>query len=552
MTNDDETLKPNRIVSEISKEGQLKMEVIQFLAEPCDRKTYSERLREAAKRLDCSLRTVQRLTKKWEEDGLSAFTSEGRADKGQHRTDQTWTEFIITTYKEGNKNSKRITPAQVAMKVKVRAHKLGLETFPSHMTVYRILNPLIESQENSKKARSIGWKGSRLSLKTKDGQSLSVEYSNQVWQCDHTLADILLVDHHGELVGRPWLTTVIDSYSRCIIGINLGFDAPSSQVVALALRHAMLPKVYSADYKLNCKWGTEGKPDYLFTDNGKDFRSNHAQQIATQLGFVWHYRDRPSEGGIVERPFGTFNTQFFSTLLGYTGSNVQKRPENAEKNASLTLLELEIRLVRYIVDHYNQSIDARMSNQTRFQRWESGLIATPNLLSERELDICLMKQTRRKIYRGGYVQFENLTYRGENLSGYAGESVILRYDPRDITTVFVYHLEGSKDVFLARAFAQNLEAERIGLDEVKASSRRLRQKGKTLNNRSILEEVSDRQIFEDRKRSRKQVKKNEQALISTQPASVLSETVEETVLESPLFRERPKYDLAQLRNDYGW
>ncbi len=528
------------------------MEVIQFLAEPCDRKTYSERLREAAKRLDCSLRTVQRLTKKWEEDGLSAFTSEGRADKGQHRTDQTWTEFIITTYKEGNKNSKRITPAQVAMKVKVRAHKLGLETFPSHMTVYRILNPLIESQENSKKARSIGWKGSRLSLKTKDGQSLSVEYSNQVWQCDHTLADILLVDHHGELVGRPWLTTVIDSYSRCIIGINLGFDAPSSQVVALALRHAMLPKVYSADYKLNCKWGTEGKPDYLFTDNGKDFRSNHAQQIATQLGFVWHYRDRPSEGGIVERPFGTFNTQFFSTLLGYTGSNVQKRPENAEKNASLTLLELEIRLVRYIVDHYNQSIDARMSNQTRFQRWESGLIATPNLLSERELDICLMKQTRRKIYRGGYVQFENLTYRGENLSGYAGESVILRYDPRDITTVFVYHLEGSKDVFLARAFAQNLEAERIGLDEVKASSRRLRQKGKTLNNRSILEEVSDRQIFEDRKRSRKQVKKNEQALISTQPASVLSETVEETVLESPLFRERPKYDLAQLRNDYGW
>lgn len=32
------------------------MEVIQFLAEPCDRKTYGERLQEAAKRLDCSNR----------------------------------------------------------------------------------------------------------------------------------------------------------------------------------------------------------------------------------------------------------------------------------------------------------------------------------------------------------------------------------------------------------------------------------------------------------------------------------------------------------------
>ena len=46
------------------------------------------------------------------------------------------------------------------------------------------------------------------------------------------------------------------------------------------------------------------------------------------------HRDRPSEGGIVERPFGTFNTKVFSNLQGYTGSNVQKRPEDAEKNAS--------------------------------------------------------------------------------------------------------------------------------------------------------------------------------------------------------------------------
>ena len=548
----DETLESNKIVSELSEDGRRKMEAIQYLAEPCDRQTYGERLREAAERLDCSIRTVQRLVNRWEKDGLLAFTSSARADKGQHRTDETWKEFIIKTYKDGNKNSKRITPAQVALKVKARAHKLGLDTFPSHMTVYRILKPVIESQKKSKSTRSIGWKDAKLSLKTKDGQSLAVEHSNQVWQCDHTLADILLVDQYGQQIGRPRLTIVIDSYSRCIVGINLGFDAPSSQVMALALRHAILPKDYSADYKLNCKWETKGKPEYLFTDRGKDFQSDHAQQIATQLGFVWHYRDRPSEGGIVERPFGTLNTNFFSTLPGYTGSNVQKRPEDAEKNACLTLLELERLLVRYIVDNYNQTIDARMGNQTRFQRWEAGLIDTPNVLSERALDICLMKQTRRTIYRGGYVQFENLTYRGENLSSYKGESVILRYDPRDITTVFVYHLEGSSDVFLDRAFSQNLGSERVSLDEVKANIRKLRKEGKAISNRSILEEVSDRHEFEDRKRNLKQIKKDEQALISTQPADVRSETVEETVSESPLVREPPQiYDYDQLRNDYG-
>ena len=77
-------------------------------------------------------------------------------------------------------------------------------------------------------------------------------------------------------------------------------------------------------------------------------------------------------GGIVERPFGTLNTALFSTLPGYTGSNVQQRPKDAEKDARLTLRQLEQVLVRYIVDHYNQSIDARMVDQTRFQRWESG------------------------------------------------------------------------------------------------------------------------------------------------------------------------------------
>jgi len=76
-------------------------------------------------------------------------------------------------------------------------------------------------------------------VKTRDGDDLEISYSNQVWQCDHTCVDVLLVDQHGELIGRPWLTTVINSYSRCIMGINLGFDAPSSQVVALALRHRM-------------------------------------------------------------------------------------------------------------------------------------------------------------------------------------------------------------------------------------------------------------------------------------------------------------------------
>ncbi|MEH1892178.1 MAG: DDE-type integrase/transposase/recombinase [Nostoc sp.] len=289
------------------------MEVIQSLLENSDRTTYTQKLKEAAEKLGKSVRTVRRLVDKWEQEGLAGLAQNQRMDKGKHRVDENWQEFILNTYKKSNKGSKRMTCQQVFIKAKARADELGVKP-PSHMTVYRILQPLIDKIEQAKSIRSPGWRGSRLSIKTRDGKDLQIEYSNQVWQCDHTLVDVLLVDQHGKILSRPWLTTVIDSYSRCIMGINLGYDAPSSQVVALALRHAILPKQYGSEYGLNEEWGTSGLPQHFYTDGGKDFRSNHLQQIGVQLGFVCHLRDRPSEGGSVERPFKTLNTELFSTL----------------------------------------------------------------------------------------------------------------------------------------------------------------------------------------------------------------------------------------------
>jgi putative transposase len=194
------------------------------------------------------------------------------------------------------------------------------------------------------------------------------------------------------------------------MGIHIGFEAPSAAVVCLALRHAILPKQYSAAYELQQSWGTYGLPQYLYTDRGKDFRSQHMEQVAVELGIVLCLRRKPSDGGIVERPFGTLNSQFFSSLPGYTASNVTKRSPAAESEACLTLLELEQLLVRYVVDHYNVALDARMGDQSRMSRWEAGRIAQLRLMGDRELDICLMRRDRRTVYRSGYIQFANLTY----------------------------------------------------------------------------------------------------------------------------------------------
>ncbi|WP_368041831.1 helix-turn-helix domain-containing protein [Nostoc sp. TCL240-02] len=240
----------NVIVSKLSDEALLKMEVIQNLLENSDRTTYTQKLKEAAEKLGKSVRTVRRLVDKWEQEGLAGLAQNQRMDKGKHRVDEDWQEFVLKTYKEGNKGSKRMTRQQVFIRVKARADELGVK-HPSHMTVYRILQPLIDKIEQAKSIRSPGWRGSRLSVKTRDGKDLQIEHSNQVWQCDHTLVDVLLVDQHGKILSRPWLTTVIDSYSRCIMGINLGsrctkFDCCSFSATSCNFAQAICFRIWTS------------------------------------------------------------------------------------------------------------------------------------------------------------------------------------------------------------------------------------------------------------------------------------------------------------------
>jgi putative transposase len=87
----------HEIVTELSDEAKLKQEIIESLLEPCDRATYGQRLKDAAKKLGKSVRTVQRLVNQWEQEGLAGLTPSERADKGQHRISQEWQDFIIKT-----------------------------------------------------------------------------------------------------------------------------------------------------------------------------------------------------------------------------------------------------------------------------------------------------------------------------------------------------------------------------------------------------------------------------------------------------------------------
>jgi putative transposase len=480
---------------QLSKKMQRRMEVLQRLKSYKGKAEYREEKNRAAKELGVSDRSLRRMILRYREEGIEGIIRKERSDRGETKVSEEWKEFIEKSYRRGNRGMRRTTVAQVAKLVEVRAQEKREERYPSEATVYRLLKGEIERRERKRKSRAIGWYGEELKIRTKEGIELSIEHSNQVWQCDHTAADILVVDKEGGTLGRPSLTTIVDTYSRCIVGVYIGMEMPSAEGTCLALRQAILPKRYGLNYELRKEWPNYGLPEYLYTDAGKDFTSKHIEQVAGSLGITLCLRKKPSDGGIVERPFGTMNSEFFSTLPGYTTSRLRGHRKKVKEEACVTLEDLERMLVRYIVDNYNQRPDARTRKQSRVARWQGGLLEEPIVMDESELDILLMRKDRRSVYRGGYIRYANLVYKGEGLEKHLGEMVVLRCNPRDISKLLIYREEGDRDVYLTTAYAQYIESASLSLAEARAMSRREREAAKEVFNPSVLEEIGDRDQF---------------------------------------------------------
>ncbi|QLE48309.1 DDE-type integrase/transposase/recombinase [Nostoc sp. C057] len=509
---------PSQIILETSDRHKLAFNLIQWLAESPNRMIKSQRKQAVADTLSVSIRQVERLLKQYDDDRLSESAGVQRSDKGQYRVSKYWQEFIKTIYEKSIKDKHPISPASIVREVKRHAIvDLGLKPgdYPHPATVYRILDPLIQQHKRKTRVRNPG-SGSWMTVVTRDGQLLRADFSNQIIQCDHTKLDILIVDNDGNLLSdRPWLTTIVDTYSSCVVGFRLWIKQPGSTEVALALRHAILPKNYPDDYQLNKAWDICGPPfQYFFTDGGKDFRSKHLKAIGKKLGFQCELRDRPPEGGIVERIFQTINTQVLKDLPGYTGANVQERPKNAEKEACLTIQDLDKILASFFCDTYNHDPYPKAPCDTRFERWFKGMgEKLPEPLDERELDICLMKEAQRVVQAHGSIQFENLIYRGESLKASRGEFVTLRYDPDHILTLYVYSCETDDNLedFLGYAHAVNMDTHDLSLEELKAVNRqRSKARKDHFNYDALLALGKRKELVEERKQDKKEKRRAEQ------------------------------------------
>ncbi|MBD2069807.1 DDE-type integrase/transposase/recombinase [Leptolyngbya sp. FACHB-671] len=481
-----------------------------------------ERIQLWADRLERHPRTITRWLEKAQQDGLAAIAREVRSDAGQLKGNkrwkhslQYWTEFILNTYNDGVKAKLGMTRNLTFNQVKAHAElELGLKEgeYPCHVFVYAVLDPIIEAK--NRKVRNPG-QGPGIIIKVindeGEEEDIVVERSNQVWQIDHTRLDNLLADEEGGLTGSVWITAVIDTWSSCVMGYYLSFDSAGSHEVALALRHAILPKQYGPEYQLQKEWEAGGLPEYIVTDRAKEFKSAHLKHVASALGIKLRRRLYKEQGGVVERLFLALKTEFAALTPGFKGGSLQERPDQPEKYACVVFEDYDRKLVRHLVDHHNQHLYPRVANQTLSMRWQAGLPGLKPRMpeSERSLDICLMKSTKRKVQERGCVEFRKLICtaslsRDEEgnwqydktanfLKVYEGREVMLLYNPTNIVYILVYSLEenGQPAEYLGTIRARDWLGERLSFREWEAMKKKIRDEGNAIDQSSILAEQRD-------------------------------------------------------------
>lgn len=320
----------------------------------------------------------------------------------------------------------------------------------------------LEAQGRKKKVKD--------AFRPKIGHLPNNDYPLAIVQVDHTPLQVCLVDDEDRMpIGDPWLTLVIDTYSRMVLGFFLTFDAPSTLSTGMALAHAFLPKEdYLRSMGVDGDWPCWGFPDIIHVDNAAEL--NGVMMHGARKLYRFTLRDRPvgspNFGGHVESAFKTFMYEFKS-VPGTKFSNPVERGEyDSEGRAIFTIAEFEAFFTEFLVNDYHvrEHTGYGMNKSVPLLKWKQGILEgdkmPPTGLPDRptnplSLRISLMPYQLRAIEKGT-VRLNGHRYHNNRLV-LIGDKVDpnlslekrkfeVRYDPRNISVSWLYDEESNKYV----------------------------------------------------------------------------------------------------------
>jgi len=210
----------------------------------------------------------------------------------------------------------------------------------------------------------------------------SASRPNEQWQADHTLLDLQVLDARQQ-PARPWLTVVLDDYSRAVAGYTVFLGEPTAEQTALALHQA-------AGRKSNPAWPVTGLPDVLYSDHGSDFTSSRLERVCldTHIRLIHSRVGVPQGRGKIERFFGTVTTELLPHLPGHIPHGTRGQPLTPP---TLTLGQLDGILERFVVEDYHARPHSE-TGQPPVQRWlgDGWIPRTPTHPEDLDLDLLLL------------------------------------------------------------------------------------------------------------------------------------------------------------------
>lgn len=452
---------------EMMAEAEYKMEIVQQAMNPPTGVERTLWIASLARKYGKSTATLYRDIEKFEEWGVLGLMRKSRLlTQGPQRTsiEPEVEKFIRMKYLDRRKPKS----AHIFREAIRHCEANGFKA-PSRASVFRYISDMEDYEPDlcclAREGEESYWK--RFAEKATRKEP---EFVNQVWMGDHHKLD-LFISYQGRAI-RPWMTIWFDVCSRTAVGWCLSVQA-NGRTIALALRHALLPK------KIKLEDGSEdtleigGLPGMLYIDNGEDYKaqvragnkhedwelSRETRGICTSLDIKVQFATpyHPWAKAHVERFFGTFTDQFTRYQPGWCGPNNKARPEGYnekelhEKGQLLDLEELSARVEEYLYQ-YHTTVH-RTIGVTPLEKHFGTPKIREGFADERALDICLMDVERAAVSANGIERFgtrgRKRWYWHPELPAYAGQKVIIRYDPNRIGELLIFHPKTGKYLFTA-------------------------------------------------------------------------------------------------------
>lgn len=262
----------------------------------------------------------------------------------------------------------------------------------------------------------------------------------EVGHIDHTQLDLeLRCSQTGRNLGRPWVTFLIDAFSRRILALFITFDPPSYRSCMMVLRL--------------CVMRFQRLPRVIVVDGGREFDSVYFEAVLARYECIKKTRPKAKArfGSVIERLFGTANTELVYNLLGNTQitKNVRQvtKSVNPKNHAVWTLPDLHELMLKWAYEVYDQRIHPALHQSPR-EAFAAGMCSAgerPQRLIAFDEDFRMFtspstSKGTAKVEPGrgakiNYIYYWSDSFRHPDIEG---RQLYVRYDPFDAGVAYAF------------------------------------------------------------------------------------------------------------------